>query len=80
MGKRCSVRGSDEHGAAITMKALKEDLTPQAIVDKYHALFEKTFERMGIRFDIYHRTSSPTASWDVSGIFKTLYDKENFQK
>ena len=47
------VCGSDEHGAAITMKALKEGLTPQAIVDKYHALFEKTFERMGIRFDIY---------------------------
>ncbi|MBS1546457.1 MAG: methionine--tRNA ligase [Bacteroidetes bacterium] len=50
--------GSDEHGAAITLRALKEGTTPQAIVDKYHALMGKAFEDFGIGFDIYHRTSS----------------------
>lgn len=50
--------GSDEHGAAITLRALKEGTTPQAIVDKYHALMGKAFEDFGITFDIYHRTSS----------------------
>ena len=50
--------GSDEHGAAITIKALKEDTTPQQIVDKYHSLFEDTFKKVGISFDHYHRTSA----------------------
>ena len=50
--------GSDEHGAAITLRALKEGTTPQAIVDKYHALMGKAFEDFGVTFDIYHRTSS----------------------
>ncbi|MCO5276155.1 MAG: methionine--tRNA ligase [Flavobacteriales bacterium] len=50
--------GSDEHGAAITLRALKEGTTPQAIVDKYHALMGKAFVDFGIGFDIYHRTSS----------------------
>ncbi len=50
--------GSDEHGAAITLRALKEGTTPQAIVDKYHALMGKAFADFGIAFDIYHRTSS----------------------
>ncbi len=72
------VCGSDEHGAAITMKALKEGLTPQAIVDKYHALFETTFERMGIKFDIYHRTSSPLHHETSQEFFKTLYEKGEF--
>ncbi|MFN4257621.1 MAG: class I tRNA ligase family protein, partial [Saprospiraceae bacterium] len=53
------VCGSDEHGAAITMRAMKEGTTPRAIVDKYHALMERAFADLGIRFDIYHRTSSP---------------------
>lgn len=52
------VCGSDEHGAAITIRALKEGTTPQAIVDKYHALMGKAFQDFGIRFDIYHRTSA----------------------
>ena len=43
---------------AITIKALKENVSPQEVVDQYHALFEKTFQEMGISFDIYHRTSS----------------------
>lgn len=72
------VCGSDEHGAAITMKALKEGQTPQAIVDKYHALFEQTFERMGIKFDIYHRTSSKLHHETSQEFFKTLYDKGEF--
>ncbi|MCO6482151.1 MAG: methionine--tRNA ligase [Flavobacteriales bacterium] len=50
--------GSDEHGAAITLRALKEGTTPQAIVDKYHAIIAKAFADLGIAFDIYHRTSS----------------------
>lgn len=50
--------GSDEHGAAITMRAMKEGTTPRAIVDKYHALMGEAFHDFGIRFDIYHRTSS----------------------
>lgn len=52
------VCGSDEHGAAITLRALKEGTTPRAIVDKYHALMGKAFTDFGIHFDIYHRTSS----------------------
>ncbi|MBX2981319.1 MAG: methionine--tRNA ligase [Flavobacteriales bacterium] len=52
------VCGSDEHGAAITLRALKEGVTPQAIVDKYHAMMGKAFSDFGIIFDIYHRTSS----------------------
>ncbi|MCB9169375.1 MAG: methionine--tRNA ligase [Flavobacteriales bacterium] len=52
------VCGSDEHGAAITIKALKEGTTPQAVVDKYHAMLRDAFVGLGIRFDIYHRTSS----------------------
>lgn len=50
--------GSDEHGAAITLRALKEGTTPQAIVDKYHAIIAKAFQDLGISFDIYHRTSA----------------------
>jgi len=53
------VCGSDEHGAAITMQAMKEKTTPQAIVDKYHAMLKSNMADLGISFDIYHRTSSP---------------------
>jgi len=53
------VCGSDEHGAAITIQALKEKTTPKEIVDKYHALLESNMKDLGISFDIYHRTSSP---------------------
>lgn len=52
------VCGSDEHGAAITLRAAKEGISPQEIVDKYHGMFEDTFKKMGISFDIYHRTTS----------------------
>ncbi len=52
------VCGSDEHGAAITLRAIKEGTTPKAIVDKYHAMMGKAFSDFGIHFDVYHRTSS----------------------
>ena len=52
------VCGSDEHGAAITMRAKKEGVTPQEIIDKYDGMFRKSFDEMGISFDIFHRTSS----------------------
>ena len=52
------VCGSDEHGAAITLRAKKESVSPQEIVDKYHAVNEKAFSDLGIKFDIFHRTSS----------------------
>ncbi|MBZ5858246.1 methionine--tRNA ligase [Flavihumibacter profundi] len=53
------VCGSDEHGTAIPIQAMKENTTPQAIIDKYHGIIKSNFEDMGISFDIYHRTSSP---------------------
>ena len=52
------VCGSDEHGAAITLRAKKEGISPQAIIDKYHNLNKGTFEQLGISFDYYHRTSA----------------------
>ncbi len=70
--------GSDEHGAAITIRALKEESTPQAIIDKYHALFEETFRKAGISFDIYHRTSSPLHHETAQDFFRTLYTKGQF--
>lgn len=72
------VCGSDEHGAAITMKALKEKKSPQEIVDRYHDLFKDTFEKIGISFDYYDRTSSPEHHKNSQEFFKTLYDKGEF--
>jgi methionyl-tRNA synthetase len=74
------VCGSDEHGAAITMKALKENSTPQEIVDKYHAQFKETFEKVGISFDIYHRTSSEVHHQTSQDFFNVLYEKGEFQE
>ena len=70
--------GSDEHGAAITIKALKENVTPKQIVDKYHNLFESTFEKIGVSFDIYHRTSADIHHKTSQEFFKALYDKGEF--
>ncbi len=69
------VCGSDEHGAAITMQAMKEKTTPKAIVDKYHALLESNMKDLGISFDIYHRTSSPIHHETAQEFFNTLNDK-----
>jgi len=72
------VCGSDEHGAAITMKAIREKKTPQEIVDKYHELFKDTFEKMGVAFDYYDRTSSAEHHHTSQEFFRTLYDKGEF--
>lgn len=74
------VCGSDEHGAAITVKARKEQTTPKAIIDKYHGLIKSTFERIGIAFDIYHRTSEPIHHETSQEFFRTLYQKGEFQE
>lgn len=70
--------GSDEHGVPITIKAHKEGITPQQVVDKYHALMKKAFADFGISFDIYSRTSSPHHHATASEFFKTLYHKGVF--
>ena len=70
--------GSDEHGAAITIKAKKEGTTPQAIIDKYHAQIKQSFEDFGIGFDIYHRTSSPIHHDLSQEFFLNLYEKGEF--
>jgi len=70
--------GSDEHGAAITIKAKKEGTTPQAIIDKYHTQIKKSFEDFGIAFNIYHRTSSPIHHDLSKEFFLNLYEKGEF--
>ncbi len=70
--------GSDEHGAAITMRALKEQKTPQEIIDIYHQQFVDTFKGAGISFDFYHRTSSDLHHQTSQDFFRTLYIKETF--
>lgn len=72
------VGGSDEHGVPITIKAKKEGVTPQDIVDRYHGIIKKSFEDFGISFDIYSRTTSKTHYKMASDIFKTIYDKGGF--
>jgi methionyl-tRNA synthetase len=72
------VCGSDEHGVPITIKARQEGVTPQQIVDRYHELNKSSFEKFGIAFDIYSRTSSPVHYETASDIFRTLYDKGEF--
>jgi len=69
------VCGSDEHGAAITIRAKKEGISPQAIIDKYHNLNKDTFEKLGISFDNYHRTSAPLHHETAQEFFKHLVDK-----
>ena len=73
-----SVCGSDEHGVPITIKARKEGVTPQQIVDRYHALIKKSFEGLGMSFDIYSRTSSETHAETASAFFRKLYDEGKF--
>ena len=73
-----SICGSDEHGIPITLKARKEGVTPQEIVDKYHSINKKAFEDFGIAFDIYSRTSNKVHYETASEFFRTLYDKGEF--
>ena len=70
--------GSDEHGVPITIKAKKEGVTPQDIVDKYHAIIKKSFEDFGVSFDNYSRTSAKIHHDTAQEFFKTLYDKGEF--
>lgn len=70
--------GSDEHGVAISMKAKKEGITPQEVVDKYHAMIKKSFQDFGITFDNYSRTSAPVHHKTASDIFTKLYEQGNF--
>lgn len=72
------VCGSDEHGAAITIRAKKEGITPQQIIDKYHQQIKESFEQFGIAFDIYHRTSSPIHHDLSQEFFLNLYEKGEF--
>jgi methionyl-tRNA synthetase len=73
------VCGSDEHGAAITIRAMKEGLTPREIIDKYDAMFRKTFEGMGIAFDIFHRTSAPIHYETSQDFFRQLFKNDEFE-
>ncbi|ARV09568.1 methionine--tRNA ligase [Winogradskyella sp. PC-19] len=70
--------GSDEHGVPITIKAKKEGVTPQDIVDKFHGIIKQSFEDFGISFDNYSRTSAKIHHETASDFFKTLYDKNEF--
>jgi len=74
------VCGSDEHGVPITIRAMKEGITPQQVVDKYHAIIKESFASMGISFDIYSRTSNPTHHQTAADFFTTLYDKGLFEE
>lgn len=72
------VGGSDEHGVPITIRAKKEGVTPQDIVDRYHNIIKDSFEELGITFDVYGRTTSETHRKNASDFFRTLYDKGEF--
>ena len=69
------IGGSDEHGVPVTIRAKKEGITVQEVVDRYHNLIKKSFEEFGISFDIYSRTTSKVHNKFASDFFRTLYDK-----
>jgi methionyl-tRNA synthetase len=73
------VCGSDEHGAAITLRAKKDGLTPRDIVDRYHGEMQSAFEGLDLSFDHYSRTSSPKHHQNAQDFFKTLLDKGSFE-
>ena len=68
------IGGSDEHGVPITIRAMKEGITPQQVVDKFHALIKESMTQMGISFDIYSRTSNAVHHETASAFFKKMYD------
>lgn len=72
------IGGSDEHGVPITLKARKEGVTPQDIVDRYHKLIKESFQGLGISFDVYSRTTSDIHHKTASEFFRHLYDKGEF--
>ncbi|MBQ6423526.1 MAG: methionine--tRNA ligase [Prevotella sp.] len=69
------IGGSDEHGVPITIRAKKEGITPQDVVDRYHSMIKKSFEEFGISFDIYSRTTSDTHHKFAADFFRKLYDE-----
>ncbi len=74
------VSGSDEHGVPITIRAMKEGVSPKEIVDKYHAIIKDSFEQMGISFDIYSRTSNEVHHKTAQDFFLNLYNKGLFEE
>jgi methionyl-tRNA synthetase len=72
------IGGSDEHGVPIMLRARKEGVEPQAVVDRYHGMIQRSFAAFGISFDIYSRTTSETHFRTASAFFRTLYDKGVF--
>ncbi|WP_297088754.1 methionine--tRNA ligase [uncultured Draconibacterium sp.] len=72
------IGGSDEHGVPITLKAKNEGITPQDVVDKFHGIIKDSFEKFGISFDVYSRTSAPVHHETASEFFKKLYDEGKF--
>ncbi|HJY22938.1 MAG TPA: methionine--tRNA ligase [Hanamia sp.] len=74
------VGGSDEHGVPITIRAMKENINPQEVVDKYHGIIKNSFEQMGISFDIYSRTSNPVHHKTAADFFLNLYEKGLFEE
>lgn len=72
------IGGSDEHGVPVTIRARKEGITVQQVVDRYHELIKDSFRRFGISFDIYSRTTSPTHHKHASDFFRKLYDEGKF--
>lgn len=74
------IGGSDEHGVPITIRAKKEGITPQDVVDRYHSMIKKSFEEFGISFDIYSRTTSKTHEQLASDFFKKLLEEGKLQE
>ncbi len=74
------IGGSDEHGVPITLKAKNEGITPQDVVDKYHAMIRDSFGKLGISFDVYSRTSAPIHYETASAFFKKLHDEGKFME
>jgi methionyl-tRNA synthetase len=74
------IGGSDEHGVPITIRAMKEGITPQQVVDKFHAIIKESMEQMGISFDIYSRTSNKVHHETAAAFFKKLYDDDLFEE
>ncbi|MDE6160646.1 MAG: methionine--tRNA ligase, partial [Muribaculaceae bacterium] len=72
------VGGSDEHGVPITIRARKEGITPQDVVDRYHAIIKDSFEELGVSFDVYSRTTSATHAETASEFFRHIYEKGGF--
>ena len=74
------IGGSDEHGVPVTIRAKKEGITPQDVVDRYHKIIKESFEGFGISFDVYSRTTSDTHKELASDFFRKLYDNDKFVK